>query len=549
MGILFMTGRLRLRLDQARAGIGIALALAFVSRWLISGRNSYWLDELWSVEQYGLRPASGLAAMRADLVHPPLYPVVLHYWIRLFGDGEVATRFLSNLYVAGAGFCLYATVREAAGRRRALMAAIFFSLMFEPFYYAMETRSYAQTLLLSSLSSVLLFRFMRVLVSARAWQDALRSRACILLAISNFALLMTHYYNAFFLASQAVFLLGWVAWRGRAASDRVGDGTAAKLATKLVLAAVPLAVPVALMLLMWGSVMVTNYHNHDDEFVATGAVTNPFSAFMREAVGANFLVHGALLPLSGTLLALCAALLAMSYVEQGAATRPTRRLPPQVGKHALGAYSGVTAFVPFVFAYALFALSTHERYEDRYFVFTAPSLAIMLVLALEQGVSVVDRLVRRRRATRGYLAHSALFTLIATAIFVLPGTYEAATRPKADWRGVASLVAAITREDPGHQYVLFSTYASLDYYLKRVGATISTRGLITKQAEKAGRFPFAKDRERLTRKDFLILTFTHQPASAYKKTIAALDAMYEVHQRLLFNDGRGVLIYRLHPPR
>jgi uncharacterized membrane protein len=110
-----MMNRIRLHLSAANVAVGIGLLVVFVARLLISGRNSYWFDEIWSVDHYGLRSSSGFEAMRQDPIHPPLYPVLLHYWIQLFGDGEVATRCLSNLYVALAGLCVYLATREFIG--------------------------------------------------------------------------------------------------------------------------------------------------------------------------------------------------------------------------------------------------------------------------------------------------------------------------------------------------------------------------------------------------------------------------------------------------
>jgi uncharacterized membrane protein len=538
------------RLERASSNVGIVLALTFLARWLVSGRNSYWLDEIWSVVRFGIANPTGVAMVKrlaSDSIHPPLYQLILFYWMRVFGDGEVATRFLSNLYVTVAALALYGLVRDAVGRRRALMATIFFSLMFEPFYYALETRSYGQSLCLSVLSSLALFRFMRVFARASRWKARLLSRACLLLTASNLGLMLTHYYDVFFLASQGVFLMGWVIWRARVTGDR----NPRRVAASLVTAAVPLISPLVLLLLVWGPVMTHSSHKFGHRFVTTrDTVANPFSAFMEYALRPNFMLDGPLFPICAVLVVLCAALLAVFYAEQAAAAYRTRCVPV-AGKCALGWYALVTAFAPFLFAYALFTLSGHERYSDRYFIFTAPSFAIMLVLALEQGVVLLDRLLRKKRsgkkrATRGYLAHSALCTLLLTALLVLPGTYEAATRNKTDWRGTAQLIANITREDPQHNYAVYATWGYLDYYLARAGARVRTRGDVGHGA-KSGQFPSSKDRKALARYDFLVLAFPHLGASEYKKGIAKLDAAYELHQRLLDNDGLGIIIYRLKP--
>jgi uncharacterized membrane protein len=542
-----VTRALRLPLDKA--GIGIVLSLAFVCRWLLSGHNSYWLDELISVVAYGIdnrTAAEAVDQLARRSIHPPLYQLILYYWMRAFGDGEVATRFLSNLYVTGAGLFLYLTVKEAMGRRRALMAAILFSLMHHPFYYAMETRSYAQTLMLTTLSSLALLRFMRVLASSTGWKPALRSGACALLVASNTGLLLTHYFNVFFLVAQGVFMLGWVAVRERAAWR--SRPTAAL--SGLLRAATPLLVPLVFLLILWGPVIARSYRTRSrgGQYQVEGSVTDPFTAFAQQALGPNFLTHDTLKAWSIALLAVCGAALVLFFGEQAVAA-VRGGISRRVGRRVLGFYALVIALGPFFVSCAMFALSGHERYSNRYFIFTAPALAVLVVIAIERAVVLADRLFRRRRASRSYLAYSALATLVVTAVLVLPGTFAAATRPKADWRGIAGLIASITNGDPDHKYVVYETgfgRPRLDYYLERAGAKVRSRASITPADDrKFSKSKLAKHSKQIARYDYLVLTFTHLKDSHFKKLVAKLDTLYDVHSRIFGDDGRGIIVYRV----
>jgi hypothetical protein len=58
----------------------------------------------------------------------------------------------------------------------AVAAALLFSLMSVPIYYGLETRSYAQTLFLASLSSLLLHFFLRRPIERLSWHALLRYR-------------------------------------------------------------------------------------------------------------------------------------------------------------------------------------------------------------------------------------------------------------------------------------------------------------------------------------------------------------------------------------
>ena len=85
------------------------------------------------------------------------HPVLLE---EQFGDGETATRTLSNLYIAGATLCLYLLAFRLFGRRVAIATALLFAFSYTATYYGLEVRSYPQSLFLVTLSSLLLWRWL-----------------------------------------------------------------------------------------------------------------------------------------------------------------------------------------------------------------------------------------------------------------------------------------------------------------------------------------------------------------------------------------------------
>ncbi|MCS7260612.1 MAG: glycosyltransferase family 39 protein, partial [Anaerolineae bacterium] len=123
------------------------LLLAMVLRFPTLGAQSLWADEGNSV---ALARASlvEIAARTAYDIHPPLYYWLLHGWMRLIGDSEVALRSLS----AYADLLLIAILYRLTGRlfgRRAAYGAVFAAAV-SPFqiYYAQEARMYALLALL-----------------------------------------------------------------------------------------------------------------------------------------------------------------------------------------------------------------------------------------------------------------------------------------------------------------------------------------------------------------------------------------------------------------
>lgn len=207
------------------------LLLAFALRiWAIDAQG-IWGDEAFSIYT-AAQPLSYVLSGGAD-VHPPLYHVLLHFWLDLAGRSPLAVRFLSawwSLLVVAAGFHLArlslprtalpgvpsgpaplasndALRTEPAPERSfssvPLLAA--FLLAISPFqvYYAQETRMYMQAAALCTLS--LLF-FMR-------WNGGARKTLLPWFAVTLLAL-YTHYFAFFILAAQDLYLL-LAAWRAR----------------------------------------------------------------------------------------------------------------------------------------------------------------------------------------------------------------------------------------------------------------------------------------------------------------------------------------------
>ena len=54
------------------------------------GKLSLWYDEKISVSIAKLGGSRVISAVPVGEVHPPLYHVILHFWIALFGTSEIA---------------------------------------------------------------------------------------------------------------------------------------------------------------------------------------------------------------------------------------------------------------------------------------------------------------------------------------------------------------------------------------------------------------------------------------------------------------------------
>jgi len=134
--------------------VSLALRFAFITRYEI------WLDEAYCFA-VASRPVCGiLAALRLDN-GPPLYYILLHFWMRLFGESALALRSLSALFSAGA-VAVVLFWRTPWFTRPARTAAGFI-LAVTPLalYYAQEARMYSPVLFFCLLSVVFLERGLR----------------------------------------------------------------------------------------------------------------------------------------------------------------------------------------------------------------------------------------------------------------------------------------------------------------------------------------------------------------------------------------------------
>ncbi|MGY1705093.1 glycosyltransferase family 39 protein [Geodermatophilus sp. SYSU D00697] len=131
--------------------VGAAVAAGVVARFVAP--PDLWLDEAQSVAIARLPLPELFAALRVDGA-PPLYYLLLHGWIGLFGQGAAAVRGLSALISVLTLLVACSVARRMAGRRVAVALVVL--LATSPFVirYATETRMYALLVLLAVLGGL-----------------------------------------------------------------------------------------------------------------------------------------------------------------------------------------------------------------------------------------------------------------------------------------------------------------------------------------------------------------------------------------------------------
>ena len=182
----------------------VAVAAAVVSgialRMLLT-RTPLWLDEAQTVAIARLPLSDIPAALRQD-GHPPLYYVLLHGWMQVFGQGDGGARSLSAVFGVLTLVPLAALARRMAGAS-AMLAGLALAGT-SPFLvrYATEARMYSLVALL-----VLLWW----LAVQRAVESPRPARVAAVAVLVG-ALLLTHYWSVFLFLAAAV-TLGLRMWR------------------------------------------------------------------------------------------------------------------------------------------------------------------------------------------------------------------------------------------------------------------------------------------------------------------------------------------------
>src|SRR5215212_6198832 len=162
------------------------------------GSESIWYDELWAVKIARMEPVEIVRASLGDN-NPPLYYLLLHYWMLFAGDTEFAIRLPSALASALAVPLIYGIGRLLFNRAAGMMAALIMSSSAYQVRYAQEARDYALLVFLGLASYYFLLKLL---------EDSTRSRLITAgYVVCTTLLRYTHVYGILLVAAQGIYLL------------------------------------------------------------------------------------------------------------------------------------------------------------------------------------------------------------------------------------------------------------------------------------------------------------------------------------------------------
>ncbi|MDO8999228.1 MAG: glycosyltransferase family 39 protein [Bacteroidota bacterium] len=122
--------------------------------------------------------------------NPPLFEIILHFWIKIFGISPESVRTLPMLLSSFSVFFIYQIGIKNFDKRTAIITSILFSLSTYNIWYAHDCRVYSLFVLLTVISFYLFFEFLKE-------KEKFKWSSLILFAIVNLLLVYGHYFGFF----------------------------------------------------------------------------------------------------------------------------------------------------------------------------------------------------------------------------------------------------------------------------------------------------------------------------------------------------------------
>jgi len=143
------------------------------------------------------KPIGDLLRTTSLDVEAPLYLIILHFWIQVFGVNILYPRILSLFFFISSLPLLYLVYKESSNRKIALVSVAFFALSPFLLWYSSEARTYTLFILVTSVNHLYFLRMMR----SQGKSGKLGYLVSVIVG------LYTHYFFVFLAFTQCLYAL------------------------------------------------------------------------------------------------------------------------------------------------------------------------------------------------------------------------------------------------------------------------------------------------------------------------------------------------------
>lgn len=131
--------------------------------------------------------------------NPPLFEVILHFWIKYFGISAESVRILPMLFSSFSVFFIYKIGKDFFDEKVAILSSVLFTFSIMQIWYAHDCRVYSLFLLLTLISFYFFFKLLK--------EEKLSKVNFFLFVFVNVLILYSHYFGAFIWVLEGLIIL------------------------------------------------------------------------------------------------------------------------------------------------------------------------------------------------------------------------------------------------------------------------------------------------------------------------------------------------------
>lgn len=176
--------------------LALIILLALLLRVYALGAESMWLDEILSVNTAKRSIISIIEKESSgQAVHPPFYYIILHFWMKLFGDSDFSVRFPSVIFGVASIYVIFRVGKLIYNEKVGVISAFLLSISLFHIRYSQEARFYTLLTFLILLSN---FYFIKLLKENNI------KNAGIYIILTT-AMAYTHVFGLFYIIFQNIY--------------------------------------------------------------------------------------------------------------------------------------------------------------------------------------------------------------------------------------------------------------------------------------------------------------------------------------------------------